>query len=342
MKRTESTRTNKTEHMNGTAKYPLSICIVCCFSIALFSLLAVLGFKQGETLVSAGFCCMILLDAVLLTVYYNCRIHYNDNTFEVGNFFGKKRSFRYSDITGVRESRSEIVLILGNEKVEMPAVYSSFIVFYGFAQDKYRQINGKDIPKIRPSENDLFHGNIYNTETYKADFIIMPAVVVLLAAITIICMIDNDKNTSTEAVFFGCRQINDGIELVSDDEMHYIITDISEDTDIEKIGRICDGITKLKMLGRYFDKKGEKYFSVRAITYGDECILSAESTAKVRHREYLCILFIPAGMLVINAIITYLSIIAGRNPKKHPRLAKMLFSQESFVHDDCKKAVFGE
>lgn len=186
----------------------------------------------------------------------------------------------------------------------------------------------KTAPNIEHPKKDLFNGNIYNPGEFIFIYGLMYVALIAFLIFTVCNMIKDDESISAEAVFYDCIESDDDIVLLSNDGLKYVITEVPEGYDPGPLKHICDGRTTVNVqIKAYKDDRDEQYFSVREIIEGDSELLSAESTAEIRHKYYIYVGLFPVGFLLLWTAVVAASIVTGRNPQKHPKLVKLLFDR---------------
>ena len=100
--------------------------------------------------VTITFSIAILMSVAVIMIYFNIRIKYNQESFTCSNFWGRKVTFYYSDITNIyRKKRMKyyVYFEMGNKRVVIDSVY---MIEY---QELIDQVNKKMIEKRMNDSN---------------------------------------------------------------------------------------------------------------------------------------------------------------------------------------------
>lgn len=103
---------------------------------------------------------------MMIIHWFTFRIWYNETHFTVRNFWGKRRTYAYTDITGMYVGKSEC-LLMGKRKVEIIMYMEGGDRFLHIADKKYAQANdGKHIPDVKKLPGDIFNGRFEHAADY--------------------------------------------------------------------------------------------------------------------------------------------------------------------------------
>ncbi len=315
--------------------YVLIIGIVCTiFFITLISVMAV-G-EQFSWFAAIGFFVFILLGVSLIVAYCRCCIQFDEASFTTTGFFGKTRTYTYSDITGIRIDATAYTLYCGERRVEVATIASGSKEFLAMAQTRYKRLHGgAGIPKVT-QKKDLFNGHIRNPW----EFVIMYALVFLLTLIMIVLLIilvnrtyDETNTTLKECCFVHYETDGKEYVFVSDKQELFKIDFALEDEFASRLCALSDGKTPLSVYVREVTPENEKpYYGIEQIQTEDTIVLSFEQSRDFGWRSdgRWTALFI-GGIIVLCWLMIAFSIIIGRNPSKYPRKIVRLFFKDGYV-----------
>lgn len=279
-----------------------------------------------------------LLCSPMVIAFINCRIWFSDDLIVVQDFFRCKRTYHYSEITGISSLSMSEHLYFGKRHVELSCFSESQMEFYAYACRKYYTINKKNIPSQKNFRFDIFNGNIKNPMEFIIVYVLMGLLLTLVWIVFISCLYQ-DLDYETEKVVFNEyeeeQSFFDGktIYLISDDEESYQITLVPENFSTDDLNSICDGKTQVTVKGLYCGKYNERYLDVRSISLGNKELLAEKETEVLAGKNTKEGIIILMGFTTCYFLFVLLSVIGGRNPQKHPHLARMCFKEEYIRHN---------
>ena len=208
--------------------------------------------------------------------------------------------------------------------------------FIELVKKKYLTIhNGKALPRIYKTKNDIFNGNIKETGKFLFLYITVGifAIGFLIFTICYTYIPSTPDNTLKQAIsVVSCQIKNEGIVLTSTDNERFIIRFAEKSFNIKEIQDICDGekvITTYSV--KFAPKHEESYYSLKAIEYNNEYLLSFDVTNKFHIQEYVPLVIAAAALCVVWGIFIIGSIIIGRNPKKFSKRVVRLFFKDEYI-----------
>ena len=101
----------------------------------------------------------LLLNAAMLLAYCNETIRYDDAQFEARDLFGRKRVFRYGEITGLSRRGQDAILHCGRKKIRLDTLAEGTVDFIKQADKAYFRQYQKRIPSL-PRKKDPMNGNL--------------------------------------------------------------------------------------------------------------------------------------------------------------------------------------
>lgn len=305
-------------------------CSVLCGVIALICRGS--GAEYGVTIL---FAVIALLSQVLIAAYVNCRIRYDDDGFDHKDFFGVRHRYRYSDVTGIRTNDHETIIRLGRRRVMVDEIGIGGSAFLFFVQRRYKAENrGREIPVTAP-RLDLYRGHIVNGHSLTVVSICMYALCIAtcLFLVFVVEAYPADKLETREVCFVSCRTPlgrRGNWELTDEQGRRYRLPyrkDVMETLDASAFR----GSSVCTVTGKGFEDDGVEYLLLLTISReGQEVVTQAQAEQYVHNRRVFAF---SVGMVMILMWSAYFipGIFIGRNPKKHPKLAKLLFDKENII-----------
>jgi hypothetical protein len=289
----------------------------------------------GESLaVGIIFGLFILLGISLIVAYINCRIYYEPNQFTHRNFFGIKRTYKYSDITGVRRGVSDTTIYVGKKKILVDSISNG--------EDFLRLVDlwgGKSIKKVK---SKLFNDNIHNPEEFIFAFSILPIYIIgLMIFLNIL-----DKPLKLEDLNYITTQITDYSEIVDEDGDTNLLLSISGystnvtiysyDELIENFSQFESAVSNGEEFNIYFDKSVEDFVEnggtgVDMLSDIDGNVYISLDSTNARDKENITIVNIMMSIVLVFAIIFMLvAFYVMSHADKFPRAIK-LFVKDSYI-----------
>lgn len=163
-----------------------------------------------------------LLGLYLVTACCNCRIYYNYNKqyFESINFFGIKRRYEYTDITGFSKGKKDAVIYTSKGKIHIDGSADGKEHFLRFAKKQYRK-NHNGVTEYMTSGRrvDFFNGNIENPGEFILVFFMILAFIAGSAVfLTIMAFQPTEKSElqKAEIVFSDYKYEDSDLVLLTD------------------------------------------------------------------------------------------------------------------------------
>lgn len=299
--------------------------------IILFMIVSIIVSLKDTPLFAACLALLCLPGLIMVLEYLNCRIYYDEKGFTSKNIFGVKRKFLYSEITGIKKNVGDTYIYVGEKKIIIENYAVGVKEFVDFAEEKYYEIYQKNIPEELADKNDIFKGNVKNTEIFKTLLVIMYAVDVFLFIFFAVLLFGDavDSSANHEVAFVSCSVVRENLEMKSIDGKRFIINSIPKDYNIDKIKILCDGKTSLEISAV---KQTETVYCVKAISKDNEVILSREEVKEFNRKDnILLMVIVPGGFFAFITIFALLVIFVGRNAQKYPKLAEFMFKNSHII-----------
>lgn len=138
-----------------------SICII----MGLLSFFVIIMPLIDDELGSGYYATFGLFEATVVVLlflgldYINHAVKYSETGFETINIFGKKKEYRYDDITGITRMGNAIILYCGKSKIKIELYfYSGGDEFVAYVEQKYLSCKNKQIPEVK--RKDPMNGNL--------------------------------------------------------------------------------------------------------------------------------------------------------------------------------------
>lgn len=312
-----------------------AILVIGIIEIIVFTVPVVLTLSWKSIAMTLSLMLFTVPGWLMVLGYLNCRIYYDERGFVSKNIFGKKRRYNYSEITGIRINENDSYIYVGKKKILIDKFAVGGNDFIKYARDKYYNIYRKGIPAEPPNKKDIFNGNIKNAEEFKALFIIMYVCVALLFIFLAVVFFGNitESGANHNATFISCSVVDGDLEMISTDGEKFKIRDIPEDYDVDKIKNLCDGKTQLEITAeKCTAEDAELFYWVKSISRNSEVVLSREEVNEFDKKgKIMMLIIIPGSFLVFIKIFTVLMIVGGRNAKKHPKFAALMFKKSYII-----------
>lgn len=331
---------------NGRVRLSKALLIIGIIDVLAFLIPIIVLVLKGdvfpEIIIMLSFFC--LPGVVMILGFCNCRLQYNDDYFIHKNIIGIKRKYLYSDVTGIRKSEHETFVFVGKKRVLVDEFAVGGKDFIKFINQKYQQLYRKNVPAEPFSKKDIFKGNLKAPEDIKAAFIICYVIMAVLFVFLIaVFSSENEKTITVNEAMISCdtNKIIGGrnVEMFSAEGVRYLIRNIPDDFDVEKINSICNGKSQMTLeVVKSNTKDNEIYYSVSALSVNNEKILSQSETAKFEKDMYYELVFFITGMFFL-LVTFFLAVIifAARNAEKYPKFALMVFKKSQLTIYDRKQ-----
>ncbi len=152
---------DKGTHKFGEVCLPIGVLIVSCICTPLLLAFSILCLVLGNIIWGAMlFFILSLLSAMFAVAYFNMRITYTNDCYIAHSFWGKKRTFKYDQITAIKRHPAEFKLYMGNKEICVEYLLIGSHDFLNHVEQKYKEVHdGKEIPIASQKENDIFLGN---------------------------------------------------------------------------------------------------------------------------------------------------------------------------------------
>ena len=289
----------------------------------------------------------VLLCSVVSMAHLNCRVTYDDDSFTAKNFLGFKRTFAYTDVTGIRErpSLEDTLLYLGRRRVVVETMAVGGMQFEWHLRKRYRSLNGgRAIPVIKPKHGDPFNGHVEGGASLIIAYVLVGVICLgMLTAGVVITWFTPptpEKSVVTEVVFERAHEQGNTLYLRPADGLKHELRDMDEGIDREAIKALCDGQTVVTVYGsgKYEPGDGEEPFCViYALAVNNTYLVDFEDAARLHVRGYWPIVALFASFTLIWGVFVFFSFRVGRNPERYSKKMIHLFFKKGTVHYETRE-----
>lgn len=279
-----------------------------------------------------------LIGSSLIIAYFNCRITYDENGFTSKSFWGFKRKYQYNQITGIKYSMHETYLYIGKKRVMIDEFAKGQREFISCAKKGYRKVNnGKAIPEISKTKNDIFNGNVEDVGGFLFAYISVAVLAVGFLIFTIVSTflpITAENTVKHQVQFVSSVMEDDALIMTTTENVTYKVFGLTDSGKIESIKSVCNKSTLLDVYSKEVNSKEKgHYFTVKAIKNNGKDILSFDETNKIHRERNWPFILMAGGMCLLWFIFVFFSIMIGRNPKKFSKRTVGLFFKNGYIKD---------
>lgn len=300
--------------------------------IALFSTGIITLYLEKSLWVPLCLFLFSLIGAVMMIAFVNCRIFYDDEGFVVKNFWGIRKRFAYNQVSSISKNMESICLYVEKRKVNINEFMVGGEEFTEFVRKKYRILhNGKASIKVN-RKKDIFNDNVLcPKETIFVIITFFLVIVIMMIAVVwegFVEQSDINNTIGQSAVFESCNMSEKGKECVlkSTDGKIYIIEHTDKQFNQKGIASICNGIKSVTTYSEQINsRKRGVYYSVKAIVYNGDYVLTFEETNRLQHQKAWINLIWVVGFMLLWLSISTMRIIVGRNPHRFSETFVRLF-----------------
>ena len=136
--------------MPGTVRLPRFLLLIGVIVTTFFLALIIIVVSTKQLIALVILLSLACLGAILIIAALNYSIQYDEESFTYRNFWGIRRKFFYSDLTGISGITRDIKLFAGKHVIRIDELAIGDKEFLGMAQKKYRITHdGRPIPKMK-------------------------------------------------------------------------------------------------------------------------------------------------------------------------------------------------
>jgi ABC-type transport system involved in multi-copper enzyme maturation permease subunit len=114
---------------------------------------------------------LISIGSILVLIYSNYQIKYNDDSFIYRGIFRSKKQYNYNDVTGIIYDKFNAKLVISTGKKLTLQTFSVGRQEFIAAIEQWRKNNGKPSKKLPKVKEPLFNDNILDAEGFVAAWI---------------------------------------------------------------------------------------------------------------------------------------------------------------------------
>ena len=303
--------------------------------------------SDEELWIPLCFLALALLGGVISMAHLNCRVTYDDESFTHKNFLGFKRTFAYTDVTGIRErpSLEDTLLYVGRRRVVVETMAVGGMEFEWHLRKRYRSLNGgRAIPVIKPKHGDPFNGHVEGGASLIIAYVLVGVICLgMLTASAVYTWLlppTPEKSIVTEVIFETVNERGNTLYLRPADGLKHELRDMDEGIDREAIKALCDGQTVVTVYGsgKYEPDDGEEPFCViYALAANNTYLVDFEDAARLHVRGYWPIVALSAAFALIWGVFVFFSLRVGRNPERYSKKMIHLFFKKGTVHYETRE-----
>lgn len=274
----------------------------------------------------------------LLLSYFNFRIRYDEQGFEIRGMLGVTRKYTYDQITGIRQGTQDATLHMGKRRVCVDIYMLGSEEFIAYAQKQYKkQTKGERIPPAKP-RIDPFGGHVREPELYVVLMVALQAVGIGIFLFSIFYTLlpptNPEKATEAELCFVSCQTEDKDLCLYTEDGALYKIQDVGDRFDTQRIREICDARTPVTVLYKYVnvsEKDGGPYCDVLTVSDGQDEIFGFAQYVALHRRANLISIPITLGLLLFCTFGAVGTLVVGRNPSRYKKWIVHLFFGKNHI-----------
>lgn len=315
---------------------PKAVPVIGIVCSGAFLIPAVVLLAQRE---SPGLCLLFilfaLLGASLVAAYKNCRIIYDETSFTAGDFWGRKRTYAYHEITSMQGGSMDVKLYVGRKVIRIDELAVGKREFLAHARKQYRKRNdGKPIPAAK-AKTDIFKGNVNNPGEFIFVFALITAFLLgFFVLIAVTSLPASAEDLQYETLSFARYEIRDDtfLDLYSgkDSTPYTVPADIL--TDADEFIAACDAGETFEVCYVVYNDTDTPRKTLEYITDSDGTVyLTRNAVHEYNKRAARAFYWFGGGIMLIWLVFVGLSIYVGRNPQKFSRRIIRLFFKDGYV-----------
>ncbi|MBQ7500059.1 MAG: hypothetical protein IJT91_04105 [Clostridia bacterium] len=314
-------------------KYMLICGLVCGIFFLILSVITLRGHEKAWITIIFG--CLSFLGAALVLGYINCVITYDDYSFTSKSFFGVKRTYNYSEVTGIKGGDRDVKIYVGGHVVRVDEIAEGRDEFLTAVRRNYVP-SGK---RGRKKRKDIFNGNVENPGEFVFVYILIGVLMIgALVYFTLdVLNADYSPEAFAEVRVSSYKEIDGDLCLFAAEEKEpYVIADYKKTvSDPDGLLEKCNGNYVFKIGYYEMEDDGETYrqaICVRRIN-GNE-YLTLEDGIRQKKTETFQLVWLFLAFVLLWAVFVILSICIGRHPEKFSRKIVHLFFKPGYVKTD--------
>lgn len=156
---------------NGVVSLSPIVLLIGIICDIVFSIFAILSIIDKSYWTAMAFVFFILLGLHSIIAFINYRIYYEPNQFTYKNFFGVKRTYKYSEITGIKYGASDTIIYVGKKKILVDSMADG-------GKDFLKLVNSKTGQSVKGVKEKLFNDNVHNSGEFIFAYSIVPIFII--------------------------------------------------------------------------------------------------------------------------------------------------------------------
>ena len=264
---------------------------------------------------------MILAEIIMMLAFCNETVTYDNESFTRSNLFGVKRTYDYSEITGLSRRGGDTILRCGRQRIRLDAIAYGSGDFIIFADKAYLRRFGRGIPIVK-SRWDPMNGNLDTPWLYLFlyVFLLMASVVMIILAVSGL----RPVNDQTPADVVQLRTSFQSWERVKKEcgtlilhaegyEKPFTLSWLSGfEVPVPEPEALCSGADYILMV-----REGEEDYQIYALSTDKHrpIITALDHNTAYRNTQFsACIFLVIAGVLCF--VFSVFGIVVGRHPDR--------------------------
>ena len=298
----------------------------------------VLAARQGQLGAALVFALLSFLGITLILAYRNCRIDYDGTRFTVKAFWGRRHTYTYRDVTAIQGWSVDVRIFLGRRVVRVDQLAEGGREFTRLVRREYRRHNGCEIPVSY--RGDLFHGNISTPREHLFAYLVGLLIPIgMIVAIAIgSAPVHEDDLTWRDMTAAQVQEDQEDLWLVPvDDTLHYRIDSYQQVLPADFLTRFEENT--VFHVGYLLNERNDSpYADVKYLAGQDGTVfLTLEEAHDAMWGDGRKVQWVVAGLALLWAVFSGLSIYVGRHPERFSRRVVRLFFQPECVRQIDKK-----
>ncbi len=278
-----------------------------------------------------------LAGLALVIVYFNQRIYYTNEMLVYKNFFDIKRACRYDELTGIIIEK-DVKLFAGEKKFNIDSMAVGRKEFLRCAEAGYYRAHQTDIPIVPRPKDDIFKGNIKDSEQFVCSYIIIAVCLTILIGLCLYgaksdAPTENELRVST-VTFERCEVRGERLLLYNGGEKYYCIPYYKDL--IPAADKFLDDNRNGGTLTLGFiesgdpDKDSVGYYAVYTVESDGKELVTLEKTISINRAKEKKPLSVFASVMIAVWLLVMLTILAsiyvGRHVKElSPKVVRIFF-----------------
>ena len=296
--------------------------------------LSVILLRRGENVGFAVCMAFAILGGSLAFGAINQRVTYDEDGFTARSVFGISRWYPYDAINGIQGKTRDVKLFVGKRTVRIDEAAVGKDSFIAFAKKQYRQQHGgSSIPAVRSAGDDLFRGNLENTEGFVFAYVVLPIIFLVAFSFLIYAARPKPAEWEQSTVVFSAWSVGDE-EIILREEGYegYYRLERKYLTGEEALLDALERGESFRVLFHSYVGKNRKdpFRSVMEMAdSGGQVYLSREDGLRQEKSDWLKLAAVLGAMALFYVLFSACAIVVGRHPERFgPRVVSLFFRKD--------------